>query len=136
MDEKTKIDLKQAIDVLHYEDEKKNEDPSIKEREIKLFWERRCGDSIIWSLINTIANVLNQINNLINSKTEEERFMMTLYMIGSAVSLILLYLHSKKKYSPFKINLAYVVLVYVYIRTGIRLLDFEKTRMVMPQTKW
>ena len=63
---------------------------------------------------------------LVNPKSEEETYMMSIYTIGSAMSLILLYLDYKKKYKT-----AYFMLIYVFVRLGLRMLDLENTKTIM-----
>lgn len=45
-------------------------------------------------------------------------------MIGSILSLVMLYLHYKKKCQT-----AYYILIYLYFRQGIRMLDIENSRI-------
>lgn len=52
-------------------------------------------------------------------------------MIGTVVSLLLLYLHYKKK-----CNTAYYILIYLYLRQAIRMLDFENTRQGSDGQVW
>ena len=140
MNERTKNDLKHAIGA-QYEiedelDDGKDRDADSKyhfrkERAIKDFWDRRARDSCIWSFFLTFSNFIFQIMNLIKPLTEEQSFIVTLYMIGSVLSFFLLYLHYKKKCKT-----AYCVCIYVFLRHGIRLLDLERTKPIMSESSW
>ena len=55
--------------------------------------------------------------------------MLTIYMIGSVLSILILFLYYKKIF-----NGSYWVQIYIFLRNGIRLLDLENTNM--DQTSW
>ena len=141
LDEQTKVYLKKVIGVQQQDEEverdkKRQENPnaieiSIKEREIQLFWERRSRDSGIWSTFLGISNFLMQSLSLINPKSERHTLVNVVYMIGSALTFGLLYLHFKKNRKT-----AYWAQVYLLIRNGIRMLDLENTRPYSSEGAW
>ena len=91
-----------------------------------MFWERRIRYSYVWSLFLSISNFMLQIIAIVNPRSEEQRQVNMVYSIGSVFIFVLMYLHYKKK-----CNAQYWVLVYLFIRNGIRFLDFENTKAVI-----
>ena len=64
LDDKTKSHLKNVIGVLQQNDEDEEEETTndnqnlIKEKEYKMFWERRSTDTVVWSMFLNFGNFI------------------------------------------------------------------------------
>ena len=118
MTEQEKIDLKNQIETLNSDD--KQDEIETNEKEMKLFWEKRKMEACVWGVCITASNTCYQIMNVWNPKTQEERSCNSIYMIGSAMSIISFTLYFKKNFDTI-----YLTILYIAFRNTSRLLDFE-----------
>ena len=70
---------------------------------------------------------------MLNAKSENEKYVLAniMYIIGSLLIFGLLYLNYRKIF-----HTSYLIHVYLGLRNGIRLLDFENTRQFKSNEAW
>ena len=79
----------------------------------------------------TTMNFILQIISLISPMSERHKTVNVIYMMGSVLSIGLIYLQYKKKYKTM-----YFVYCYLMVRNGIRLLDLENTKPYKSKDWW
>ena len=116
-----KANLRTIIDMMNIDEE--CDEQNIKERELRLFWERRAKDASNWGLFLNTTNSLAQILPMVRPVSDEHLIAAKLYLIGSAIIYVCLFLFFTKR-----LNTSYYILLYLIFRNSIRLFDFENTR--------
>lgn len=116
--EERKRDLKNLIQVVN--SETKEDEKTSNKKEMENFWNKRKLEACGWGILVTLSNFTYQMNTILNPKTEEGRFIASLYMIGSVMSTLSFILFFKKKADTI-----YLTMLYLTFRNLMRIIDFE-----------
>ena len=107
-----------------------NEDKVVSEDEegenVNKYWDNCNSDCRKTALTLNVANLLYQIQNIINPKEDSDQVVINIiYTLISLIIFVIIYLSNKEKYG---IKFSYYSLILIILRNVIRLLDFENTQ--------